>query len=135
MLGNFSDLQENIDLNGLTNITVNNQACGATEGEIAISAGPDNNPGMARVGSGDTYVKMVTLDKAFESKKVGLIKMDVEGFEAEVLKGAIKILKRDKPVLLVEILSGAQGGAAKILSDLGYVSRPLFRGDHVFYIP
>jgi len=36
------------------------------------------------------------------SEPVGFIKIDVEGHELAVLEGAVKILKRDRPVLLIE---------------------------------
>lgn len=47
-------------------------------------------------------VEIRTLD-SFAFENVGFIKIDVEGFEAEVLKGAEETLKRCKPALLVEL--------------------------------
>jgi len=43
--------------------------------------------------------------------KVDFIKIDVEGFEASVLKGAVSTIERDKPVLLIEIADGVKGRA------------------------
>ena len=37
------------------------------------------------------------------NKKIGFIKIDVEGHEKNVIIGASKIIMRNKPVLLVEI--------------------------------
>jgi FkbM family methyltransferase len=48
-------------------------------------------------------IKTKKLDDVLNNNNVGFIKIDVEGHEENVLNGAIKILKRDKPVLLVEI--------------------------------
>jgi FkbM family methyltransferase len=39
----------------------------------------------------------------FQFTNVGFIKIDVEGFEREVLKGAEKTIMREKPVILIEI--------------------------------
>jgi len=42
-----------------------------------------------------------------QEDKISLIKIDVEGGEFDVLKGAIKILKRDKPIIIFECGKGA----------------------------
>lgn len=47
-------------------------------------------------------VAIKTLD-SFAFENVGFIKIDVEGFEAEVLKGAEQTLSRCKPTLLIEL--------------------------------
>lgn len=36
-------------------------------------------------------------------RRVTFIKIDVEGFEPSVIQGALQLLKRDKPTLLIEI--------------------------------
>lgn len=43
------------------------------------------------------------LDSINIKKKIGFIKIDVEGHEKNVIEGSKKLIKRDKPVLLVEI--------------------------------
>ena len=49
-------------------------------------------------------VKKTLLDKIIpSSEKIGFIKIDVEGHESEVIKGSIDTIKRDKPILLIEI--------------------------------
>jgi FkbM family methyltransferase len=40
---------------------------------------------------------------------IGFIKIDVEGFELEVVTGAEKLIRRDRPVLLVEIVEEHTG--------------------------
>lgn len=50
--------------------------------------------------------EIVTLDEEiqrFENKPVGLIKLDTEGFESNIIEGAIETIKRDKPILLIAI--------------------------------
>ena len=52
----------------------------------------------------DTYkVKRQKLDNILKNKTIGFIKIDVEGHEKEVINGSIGIIKKDKPILLVEI--------------------------------
>lgn len=50
-------------------------------------------------------VPVISLDDYFDGKtiKIDFIKIDVEGAELFVLKGAEKILKEDSPMLLIEI--------------------------------
>jgi FkbM family methyltransferase len=75
-------------------------------------------------------IKLETLDQMFPQlniKKIDLIKLDVEGYELKILKGARELLKRFKPVLFIELdennLSD-QGDSAKdlilFLQQLGY---------------
>jgi len=48
-------------------------------------------------------IKMKKLDDIEIGNKIGLIKIDVEGHEKNVLQGGIETVKNNKPVLLVEI--------------------------------
>lgn len=47
-------------------------------------------------------IKLETLDSQ-GLKNIGLIKIDVEGHEDKVLRGGIKTIKENKPVLIIEI--------------------------------
>jgi FkbM family methyltransferase len=48
---------------------------------------------------------MVTLD-SFEFEDVGLIKIDCEGYELNVLRGGLETIHRNKPVIIVEQKAG-----------------------------
>ena len=48
-------------------------------------------------------VKTMKLDNILLKKKIGFIKIDVEGHEKNVIQGAINIIKNKKPNMLVEI--------------------------------
>tara|TARA_B100000579_G_C22765188_1_gene821039 strand:- start:574 stop:1341 length:768 start_codon:yes stop_codon:yes gene_type:complete len=48
-------------------------------------------------------VKKITLDQYDFKHKIGFIKIDVEGHELDIIRGAKNLLQRDKPNLLVEI--------------------------------
>ena len=47
--------------------------------------------------------QIVKLDDEYKGNNLGLIKMDIEGFETDAIKGAEKIIKKFKPVLIVAI--------------------------------
>lgn len=68
-------------------------------------------------------VHMVRLDDVIE-RPVGLIKIDVEGHEMAVLRGAAGILERDKPNLVVEVeerhAPGSVAATFAFLDGLGY---------------
>ena len=54
-----------------------------------------------------TGAHIVALDSYIAGHKIGavsLIKMDVDGHECQVLRGARDLLRRDKPILLMEIM-------------------------------
>jgi FkbM family methyltransferase len=55
---------------------------------------------------------------------VGFIKIDVEGYEEFVIRGAMELLQRDKPNLLIEIEErhnkGGYGRICAVLGRLGY---------------
>jgi hypothetical protein len=48
-------------------------------------------------------IKITTIDEESKNKQIGLIKMDIEGFEYNAIKGGLETIKRDKPVLLISL--------------------------------
>lgn len=52
--------------------------------------------------------------------KVGLLKIDVEGHELEVIKGALDLLERDRPIVLYENLEEGSDRVGRELEALGY---------------
>lgn len=52
-------------------------------------------------------VDVITIDsiEMFKNKKIDLIKLDVEMHEPEAIEGMIKIIERNKPSILIEILN------------------------------
>ncbi len=58
--------------------------------------------GCAHIGEGKCTIKTAAIDDVVDvHDKITFIKMDVEGAELESLKGAEKIIKRDKPKLAI----------------------------------
>jgi FkbM family methyltransferase len=75
----------------------------------------------------------------FGFDKVRFIKADVEGSEREVLDGARATIARDRPVILLELLSGthADPGAitAAICEDFGYQAAIVQHGERIAALP
>jgi FkbM family methyltransferase len=53
-------------------------------------------------------IEITTIDAECNDKNVGLIKMDIEGFELFAVKGGLATIERDKPVLLISIYHTAK---------------------------
>ncbi|GGJ19270.1 hypothetical protein GCM10010121_032770 [Streptomyces brasiliensis] len=49
-------------------------------------------------------IRLHTLDEVFADTKLDLVKVDVEGHEMSVLRGARRVLKRDRPTVIMEAL-------------------------------
>lgn len=68
-------------------------------------------------------VELRTLD-SYELRNVGFVKIDVEGHEIEVLRGAEATVRREQPTILIEIEErhrpGSVGAVRTFLEALGY---------------
>ncbi|WFU69767.1 FkbM family methyltransferase [Bradyrhizobium sp. CB2312] len=86
-------LQGNVRLNGLT-VEVHNTAVGSKDGELVFTDFRSDDMNFASVTpppSGATLrVPVRPLDSIVGDRRVDLLKVDVEGFEVDLLKGAAK---------------------------------------------
>ena len=100
-------------LNNLSNLHPCRMAVGSTHAEIDIYAATKDtfNKGTSSIHKNhdinETFVtekiKVVPLnDHLKEDRKVSFIKIDVEGFEKDVLKGAWELIERDRPAIVFE---------------------------------
>jgi FkbM family methyltransferase len=64
----------------------------------------------------DIEVKLATLD-SFGLSDIAFIKIDVEGHELSVLKGAVETINRSRPNLLVEVEESRVPGCFEAVSD------------------
>lgn len=101
---NYYHLLRNIKLNGYQNIETHRLAIGDHEGEVGFEiAKACNWNKIARDGKGDVKVNMLTLDKFLYGRKVDFLRMDVEGYELQVLKGMAYTLKHSRPDMFIEV--------------------------------
>lgn len=104
----FARLKKHLDVNRCTNVIAINEGVGKTEGESLLKEGKNNSGGnrIAVNGSGGKKIRLTTIDRTVEKlqlQNVDFIKIDVEGFEMQVLGGAEKTLERFHPALFIEV--------------------------------
>ncbi len=103
-------LRENLKINNVGNVTVREEAVTARPGTLRLEVPDDNSDLLAGPLAPDdeqsaVIVPAISLD-AFareDGRTIHFIKMDVEGFEDDVLEGASEILKDCHPVMLIEL--------------------------------
>ncbi|MCB0762388.1 MAG: FkbM family methyltransferase [Flavobacteriales bacterium] len=104
-------LERNIRLNGFSNVEVSSYGLGAVESKLAMHEEVGNRGGAtlddtAFESEGSLEIEVMALDTFVERHaidRLDLIKIDVEGWELQVLLGAKKTLQRFRPKLIVEI--------------------------------
>lgn len=72
---------------------------------------------------------------SFEFTDVDLIKIDVEGMEAKVLRGAEETILKYRPVIIVELKFDKDDEAAKLLSEWGMVNVWKKKHDYLWKFP
>jgi len=110
---NFSYLKHNLEQQNRSNYEVYNFACGNQEGEVKFLVSDKSNRCMV-IKDGDEIpsdlevikIPIKKLDIFLKEKgieKIDFIRMDVEGYERNILEGAMKLLTKFKPLMLVEV--------------------------------
>ena len=132
---NLAHLRHTIARNRLTNVEVRATALGDEEGEADFHLPPDSNRGQGSLlpithSSGMTSVRVTLGDREIGKTAVGLVKIDVEGFEAKVLRGMREVLRRDRPFILFEIGDSSRA----LFSDAGGVHAVLPEGYELFEV-
>lgn len=101
--GNFEILKRNVQINNLDNVEVVNKAVGSAKKLVKMSGKSNSRVVNSREEGKGFEVEAIRLDDFFENQeRPELIKIDVEGFESEVLKGASRLLG-GRPKLAIEI--------------------------------
>ena len=98
---NFKRLQQNVGK--LPNVSLNQCALGETSGSVGLYYSKDLNVDHRTYESGDgrerISVPVTSLDNYFPAgKRVDLIKLDVQGYELSVLRGAERVLKENRDI-------------------------------------
>ena len=99
-------------------------AIGADDGTGSMQPGLPGNLGTAKVsfGAGDTLVR--SLDSLAITGPIGMMKVDVEGAEVPVLRGAAALIRTWLPDIMVEAGQPNEFRAvANVLLEFGYAPR------------
>jgi len=127
---NFQRLSKNWKNNHFSNIVLNNLGIGNEKGSFNLAIVREGNQGMNRIVASDASdinsnrIDVITLDsyvRENDLKKVDLIKIDVEGFEMNVLKGSKEVINAFRPSFFIELDDSnlrEQGSSAKELVEL-----------------
>lgn len=133
---NARQIEYNARLNGFSNILVRREALGSSNRTETFHTSSEPTWGMlSTVGklpekvSGQITVDVRTLDSLRHEAglpRPDVIKMDIEGAEADALTGAMATLTADRPLLVIE-LHRTNGAVTEILDKLAYDSAVLGR--------
>jgi FkbM family methyltransferase len=126
-LDNYRVLRSNLELNKCTGAHVLNIAAGSKEEVRQLYQDDKAAPSGYTLKEGEEirkvkcYVKVKPLDSAItpllSGERVDLLKIDVEGFEVEVIKGALNLLKRTRHVI-VEVFPSTESKMREVLGLL-----------------
>ena len=122
---NMLRLKENMIRNQYKNIELFEMAIGDRNGVALLYRTKENNLcTLSEMANRDYYttypVSVQTLDTFIEGKRYpNLIRMDIEGYEYEALRGMIGILKEDRPLIIfIELHLDLLGEMVKPLAGL-----------------
>ena len=136
--GNHRQLVHNLEQNRLRHVAAENLGLAETAATLTGSAGADGgNWSLASRGDYRFEVRLIRLDDYWRDHplpRLDLMKIDVEGAEVRVLRGADKTIERFRPLIVFEVcpswLAKMQTSAAELFAELvgnGYSIHPLPR--------
>lgn len=120
-----SMLEENLALNPTLDVTVHGWAAGAADGRGRFTDGmwiefdPTRDGDKLKLDRGGVPVHRI--DERIDVENLAVVKVDVEGMEADVLAGMERHLTRCRPVVYAETHTDeSKDSITKILHPIGY---------------
>jgi FkbM family methyltransferase len=116
-------LRTNLLLSNLRNVRVHEVGLGRADAELPFALEEDHNHGSGSFASGvgsmtlpvrrgDDFLARKEAELGSGEKRIGFVKCDVEGFEADVFGGLRETLNRHKPIVFFESNDREAGEAA-----------------------
>lgn len=128
-----AQLQANVALNQMDNVTVHDTVVSNQDGVVTIYEGPQGHKGLSSMRPLDDAAQALTVpavrldDVVALDRPINFVKIDVEGAELMVLEGMSGIIERDHPYLVIEFTDSylqSFGASTKMLAqrlwDAGY---------------
>lgn len=135
-------LESNIILNKCDNVHAHNFGLGSTNTSVQMEkydlAKPNNQGGIGidKTGlSGGEKIQVKVLDE-LNISNIGFMKIDVEGYELDVIKGAIQTIKKSKPIIIIELNDKTKNDRDQIvgiLKSLGYILKQISSDDWICF--
>ena len=101
---NFPRLVENVRINSLNNVSTHNVALGNVEGsvDLYISSNEDGSDSAVKLDHFDEKVSVeaTSIDNILRGKVVDFMKIDVEGYEMEVLEGSKEVIQNSPNIVI-----------------------------------
>ncbi len=133
---NFRFLSDHVLTNGLSGVSMHQLAVGARRGHSTFRLGSGSGTGHliaeAPAALSDSVVSVVAVDEFVAEEKIQPthMKIDVEGFEVEVLRGARNTLETLRPTLFLSTHGPRiHSACCQLLRLIGYQLAPLSGDD------
>jgi FkbM family methyltransferase len=138
---NFALLKQNIQLNSPNDVRPVNLAIGS-ENKSAFIGTWDDNGFTCQISDSGLPVQVVTLDSymlPLDLPAIQVVKIDVEGYETEVLNGMKQIAARYNPRIIVEVHSHFKGREnngnliADWCTEMKYTHRRIWENEPAYF--
>ncbi len=131
-----------LKLNAIANVVLTHAALGAASGEALLCTGAEGRRsagGASAIATakndGFVYeiVRVIALDTVIPAERsVSIVQLDVEKYEQPALAGALSIIRRCRPLVVLENLPADRSWFGENILSLGYEQAGRVDVNHVF---